>query len=139
VAAAMYSVSETVYFSYGHRLLDYEGKCAHAHGHNARVEIRLEAADLDRRGMVADFVDVGEAVRTWIDDHLDHRMILRRDDPLVAALKALGEPVHLMEVSPTAEALARIIFEAAASRGLRVSEVRFWETEQSVATYRADS
>jgi len=132
----MYSVTETLYFSYGHRLLDYEGKCAHAHGHNARVEIRLEAPALDRRGMVADFCDVNEAIRKWIDAHLDHRMLLRRDDPLVKALRDLGEPVFLMDASPTAEAIAKVVFDAAAAAGFAVAEVRIWETEQSVASYR---
>src|SRR5436309_595468 len=132
----MYSVTETLYFSYGHRLLDYEGKCSHPHGHNARVEIRLEAPALDRRGMVADFCDVNESIRKWIDAHLDHRMLLRRDDPLVKARSDLGEPVFLMEVSPTAEAIAKVGFEAVASAGFAVAEVRIWETEQSVAAYR---
>jgi len=134
----MYSVSETVFFSYGHRLLDYDGKCAHPHGHNARVEIRLEAAALDGRGMVVDFEEIGGQVREWVDAHLDHRMLLRRDDPLVKALTDLGEPVFLMEVSPTAEAIAKVIFDAAASRGLPVAEVRVWETEASIASYRRD-
>lgn len=132
----MYSVTETLFFSYGHRLLDYEGKCAHAHGHNARVEVRIEAPALDPRGMVADFCEIGATVRTWIDAHLDHRMILRRDDPLVKALADLAEPVFLMDASPTAEAIAKVIFDAASQRGLPVAEVRVWETEQSVAAYR---
>jgi len=132
----MYSVTETVYFSYGHRLLDHEGKCAHAHGHNARVEIRLDAPSLDRRSMVADFSEIGGAVTAWIEAHVDHRMILRRDDPLVKALRDLGEPVYLMDVSPTAEAIAKLIFDAASERGLPVAEVRVWETEMSVAAYR---
>jgi 6-pyruvoyltetrahydropterin/6-carboxytetrahydropterin synthase len=134
----MYSVSETVFFSYGHRLLDYKGKCAHAHGHNARVEILLEAPALDRRAMVGDFSEIGGRVQEWIDAHLDHRMLLRRDDPLVQPLRDLGEPVFLMDVSPTAEAIARVIFDAAAERGLEPAEVSVWETEQSVATYRPD-
>jgi 6-pyruvoyltetrahydropterin/6-carboxytetrahydropterin synthase len=133
----MYSVTETVFFSYGHRLLDHQGKCAHAHGHNGRVEIRLDAPALDRRGMVADFSEIGEAVTSWIEAHLDHRMILRRDDPLVRPLGDLGEPVYLMDVSPTAEAIAKLIFDAARERGFPVAEVRVWETELSVASYLA--
>jgi len=132
----MYTVSETVFFCYGHRLLGHEGKCGHAHGHNGRVEIVVAAEGLDDLGFVADFAALGEAARGWIDAHLDHRMILRRDDPLVEPLRALGEPLHLMDVNPSAEAIAREIFDAAATRGLRVVEVRLWETEQSVATYR---
>ena len=38
--------------------------------------------------MVADFGDIKRLVKGWIDRELDHKMILRRDDPLVAPLQA---------------------------------------------------
>lgn len=132
----MYSVSEAVHFSYGHRLLDYQGKCAHLHGHNGKAEIFLEADALDGRSMVEDFDRIGSEIRAWIDAEVDHRTLLRRDDPLVKPLRELGEPLYLMDDNPTAEAIARLIFDAARARGLPVAEVRLWETERSVAAYR---
>ena len=51
----MYRISKSVSFCYGHRLLNYNGKCAHLHGHNARAEITLESRALDASGMVEDF------------------------------------------------------------------------------------
>ena len=33
-------------------------------------------------------------------------MLLRHDDPLVAPLKALGEPVYLIDSNPTVERIA---------------------------------
>ena len=131
----MYRVSTEIHFSYGHRLLDYEGKCAHPHGHNARVEVEVAAERLDAADMAVDFTVLKHTLQKWVDANLDHKMVLRRDDPLVAALEALGEPVYLMEVNPTAETLARLIFDVAASSALRVSSVRFWETPTSYATF----
>ena len=131
----MYRVTETVEFVYGHRLLHYKGPCAHLHGHNGRVEIEVEAADLDGRSMVADFADIGRIVREWIAGNIDHRMMLHRDDPLVAVLRAHDEPVFTMEQDPTAEEIARLIFEQCAARGLTVSSVRLWETPDSSAIY----
>ncbi|MEM4248235.1 MAG: 6-carboxytetrahydropterin synthase, partial [Candidatus Nanoarchaeia archaeon] len=32
-----YQVSREIEFSYGHRLLNYEGKCKHLHGHNGKA------------------------------------------------------------------------------------------------------
>jgi 6-pyruvoyltetrahydropterin/6-carboxytetrahydropterin synthase len=122
-------------FCYGHRLLRYKGKCAHLHGHNGRVEIEVAAPSLNEQSMVADFSDIGRIVREWIDQNLDHRMLLHKDDPLVAVLRKHDEPLFLMESDPTAEAIARAIFEYALSQGLRVSEVRLWETPDSVASY----
>ena len=131
----MYTVTESIEFSYGHRLLRYQGKCAHLHGHNGRVEVEIAAPSLDDRSMVADFSDIGRIVRDWIDQHLDHRMLLNRDDPLVAVLRGQDEPVFVMDGDPTAEAIARLIFDHATSRGLRVTRVRLWETGSSVAAY----
>lgn len=132
----MYRIARRIDFCYGHRLLDYPGKCRYLHGHNGRVEILLEVQELDARGMVADFTEVDRAVKSWIDENLDHRMLLRRDDPLVAALEAAGEPFYLMETSPTAEAIAGLLFRTAHDLGFPVIEVRLWETPDSMATYR---
>jgi len=89
--------------------------------------------------MVIDFAEVKSRVERWIDRELDHRMILRSDDPLVGALRDLGEPMYLLESNPTVERIARLIFEAARDCGLAVSRVTVWETPSSSATYRGTS
>ena len=131
----MYRVTESIEFCYGHRLLRYKGKCAHLHGHNGRVEIELASPSLNDQSMVADFSDISRIVKEWIDQNLDHRMLLHRDDPLVPLLRQHDEPVYVMESDPTAEAIARVICDYAVSRGLEVSAVRLWETGSSVASY----
>ena len=131
----MFRVSREIDFCYGHRLLNYEGKCRHLHGHNGRVVITIEAPTLDERGMVLDFSDIKRVVSRWIDDELDHRMLLRRDDPVVPLLQGLGEPMHLLEVNPTAENIARLIFDFTVAQGFPVVEVRLWETPRCYATY----
>jgi 6-pyruvoyltetrahydropterin/6-carboxytetrahydropterin synthase len=131
----MFRVTREIDFCYGHRLLDYEGKCQYLHGHNGRAVITVESSTLDVRGMVFDFSEIKRVVSRWIDDNLDHRMILRRDDPARAALEKLGEPVYLVDVNPTAENIARLIFDYAKSQGIPVVEVRLWETPHCFATY----
>ena len=83
----MFRVTREIDFCYGHRLLDYDGKCRHLHGHNGRAVIVIESPKLDARGMVLDFNDIKRVVSQWIDDNLDHRMLLRRDDPAVPILR----------------------------------------------------
>jgi 6-pyruvoyltetrahydropterin/6-carboxytetrahydropterin synthase len=131
----MYRVSREIHFCYGHRLLDYAGKCKHLHGHNGRVVITLEAEDLDPLGMVLDFSQIKQVLTEWIDRSLDHKMLLHRDDPVLPLLKERGEPVYVMEVNPTAENIAKLIFDFATSQGFPVVEVRLWETERCYATY----
>jgi 6-pyruvoyltetrahydropterin/6-carboxytetrahydropterin synthase len=116
--------------------MQYDGKCRVPHGHNGKVAIDLEAEALDPLGMVIDFTDIKRLVQGWIDANLDHRMLLRRDDPLAKWLQEMGEPCFLMDHNPTAEAIAALIFEQAVGAGLPVVEVCLWETPDSCATYR---
>ena len=132
----MYRVTRQIDFCYGHRLLNYEGKCRYLHGHNGRAFIVIEAAQLDQRGMVMDFSDIKDVMKQWIDQNLDHRMILHREDPAVPALEELGEPLYLLDCNPTAEAIARVIFDVAREHGFPVVETRLWETPNCYATYR---
>lgn len=132
----MFSVTKRIDFCYGHRLLDYDGVCSHPHGHNAVAEIEVRADRLDERSMVCDFSDIKRIVKAWIDAEIDHRMVLRRDDPLVVALRTLGEPVFLVDQNPTAECLAKLIFDYAESHHLPVERVAVWETPTSFAEYR---
>jgi 6-pyruvoyltetrahydropterin/6-carboxytetrahydropterin synthase len=131
----MYSVTKRIDFCYGHRLLDYDGACKHPHGHNAVAEIEVRTETLDKRNMVVDFTDIKQRVKSWIDRELDHRMILRQDDPLAAVLHELGEPVYLLESNPTVERIARLLFDISREQGLPVVRVTVWETPSSWATY----
>ena len=131
----MYSVTKTISFCYGHRLLNYEGKCKYLHGHNGRAEICLASESLDSRGMVVDFGDVKNIIGAFIDKELDHKMLLCAKDPMAEVLKQRGEPYFLMEDNPTAENIAKLIFRFAKGRNLPVHSVKLWETETSFAVY----
>jgi 6-pyruvoyltetrahydropterin/6-carboxytetrahydropterin synthase len=133
----MFSVTRELSFCYGHRLLAYDGKCRYLHGHNGRAVITLAAPSLDRLGMVLDFSRLKSVVGGWIDDNLDHRMLLHRDDPVLPILRQQGEPVYVLDVNPTAENIARLIFEFTAAQGFPVVEVKLWETDTCYATYAA--
>ncbi len=132
----MYKVTRTIEFCYGHRLLNYKGKCRHLHGHNAKAEIELYAETLDSLGMVRDFEVIKRVVQVWIDENLDHKMILCKDDSLIPVLKELKEEHFIIDENPTAEAISKLIYDYAASQNLPVSEVRLWETPRSCASYR---
>ncbi len=131
----MYKIVKRINFSYAHRLMGHKGKCANLHGHNGLVEVEISGRSLDSMGMLVDFAQVKAMVTNWIEDHLDHRTILKADDPLSEILAGTGEKIFLMDRHPTAENLARIIFQAAGSQGLPVTAVRFWETPASMAEY----
>lgn len=135
----MFSVTKEINFSYGHRLRDYEKKCKHLHGHNGRVAITLATDKLDNRGMVIDFVDIKDVVQNWIMSELDHKLLLREDDPLVPILREHNEEFYIMKENPTAENIAKLIFDYAHSQNLPVTSVKLWETETSIAVYSKNS
>jgi 6-pyruvoyltetrahydropterin/6-carboxytetrahydropterin synthase len=134
----MYSVTKRIDFCYGHRLLDYDGVCKHPHGHNALAEVEIRTSSLDPRNMVADFSDIKRIVKGWIDRELDHKMILRKDDPLVTPLQALGEPIFLVDSNPTVELIASLIFNYTRQQGFDVVSVKVWETPTSFASFSAE-
>lgn len=131
-----FQISKEISFCYGHRLLNYSGKCRHLHGHNGRVELILDGVELDDRGMLVDFGDVKAPMKEWIDQNLDHRMLLNSNDPIISYLESTGEPLYLMDANPTAENIAKQIYLVAKSMKLPITQVRFWETDTSTASYR---
>lgn len=133
----MFKVTKHIDFCYGHRLLNYNSQCRHLHGHNGRVEVDIASDKLDERGMVYDFSDIKRVIKGWIDANLDHRMLLHSDDPMLPVLRKTGEPHFEMAENPTAENIAKLIFDYAHSQGLPVVEVRLWETPTSYASYRS--
>lgn len=134
-----FRVSREIDFCYGHRLLNYDGKCKYLHGHNGRAIITIESATLDERGMVLDFSDIKRVVSAWIDEQLDHRMLLQKTDPVVPLLQKMGEPLFLMDENPTAENIAKLIYDFTASRGFPIVECQLWETPHCFATYRTQT
>jgi 6-pyruvoyltetrahydropterin/6-carboxytetrahydropterin synthase len=131
----MFRVTREIHFCYGHRLLDYGGKCRHLHGHNGVAVVTLEGPDLDATGMLVDFVEIKHEVQRWIEETIDHAMILCRRDPLLPLLRERGERVFVMDDNPTAENIARLIYERARESGLPVAEVCLWETANCRASY----
>ena len=134
----MYTISKEIHFCYGHRLLNHKGKCRHLHGHNATAVIRLESTVLDELGMVCDFSDIGDFVKAWINAELDHNMLLHQDDPILPALQQAEERTYVMKENPTAENIAKLIYNHVASGGFPVVEVAIYETASALASYRRD-
>lgn len=135
----MFRVAKEIEFCYGHRLLDYDGKCRYLHGHNGKAIIVLQGESLDHRGMLMDFSDIKRSVASWIDNTLDHRMILNERDPVVDYLRQQQEPILTISENPTAETIARMIFQYARQQQFPVVEVSLWETTSAYATYSEPS
>lgn len=105
----MFQVTREIDFCFGHRVMG-AADCGQLHGHNGRAVITLESESLDSLGMVLDFSEIKRVVSAWIDEHLDHRMILADDDPARSELEHLGEPLFITPNPPTRDEIAAQIF-----------------------------
>ena len=136
------TISKLFQFDYGHRVLGHEGKCRHLHGHRGAAWVRVTAPELNELGMVIDFGIIKEKVGQWIDEFWDHNMILSYLDPLLRIDKEevwQGKAPYIMSDNPTAENMARNLFNIANSlleiHSITVVSVRLYETPSSFADY----
>lgn len=116
----MHTIIRKFTFDAGHRVYGHESKCSHVHGHTYIVEVECSGG-LDSLGRVIDFSIIKDVCGKWIDDNLDHGMILYKDDPL-ADIWMNGFPdggggnqkIHkhfLMSKNPTAENIAEFLYK----------------------------
>ncbi len=123
----MYEVSVEETFAAAHNLRNYKGKCEDLHGHNYKIRVVLAGKELDSTGLLYDFVQLKQAIRTVIAS-LDH--------------KYLNELPPFDTLNPSAENLARHIYEQtskqlpASPNGAGIASITVWETETTAATYR---
>jgi 6-pyruvoyltetrahydropterin/6-carboxytetrahydropterin synthase len=69
-----YQITKMFTFEASHALdsVPVGHKCRGLHGHSYRVELVLEASDLDQYGFVYDYGNLDQ-VKRWIDLNLDHK------------------------------------------------------------------
>lgn len=134
-------ITRRLEFDAGHRVLGHEGKCRNLHGHRYCVEVSVSApAGLDGLGRVIDFGIIKTRLGGWIDENLDHNMLLHPDDPLVQVGTAMvGRLPWVMENgNPTAENIAALVYIMAVKLlpELKVHRVRVYETPNCWADYK---
>ena len=136
-----YELTVDIPFCYGHRLLNYSGKCHRLHGHNGLIQISVKGEALDHRGMVVDFDEIERKIKLWIDENLDHKTLLSCDDPLLPLIRKEAEiqkdedPCFVLDRDPTAEVIAETVYKAAKAIFPQVIRVRFWETPSACVVF----
>ena len=139
----MYLVRIETTFDSGHRLLDYDGKCAYPHGHTYRAEVFLGGAALDLQGLVFDFTDLKRRVKNWINDNWDHAFLVNsRDTELIRALASLtkGRVYQFSDENPSCEVISRVLYDTVAEIcGTTPVKVRVWESLDQYAEFSRDA
>ncbi|MDE6363554.1 MAG: 6-carboxytetrahydropterin synthase QueD [Lachnospiraceae bacterium] len=137
----MYILKTSAAFDSAHFLRGYDGKCANLHGHQWVIEVEVSGDCLQEqgscRGMLIDFGEVKQAVRT-LADSFDHALIYEKDSLKPGTEAALlAENFRLIPVAfrPTAENFARCFYEKLSEKGLPVYRVTVYETPDNCAVY----
>ncbi|ONI71187.1 hypothetical protein ALI144C_52720 [Actinosynnema sp. ALI-1.44] len=80
-------------FESGHGLSHLGGKCVSLHGHSWSTAVTMVAPKLSPEVTVVEFSALKVGLRRWIDEHLDHAMMLSARDRLIEPLIAEGSRV----------------------------------------------
>ncbi|HTP27584.1 MAG TPA: 6-carboxytetrahydropterin synthase QueD [Anaeromyxobacteraceae bacterium] len=105
-------------FAAAHRLPRYDGPCFRMHGHNYRLVVAVEGKVDPESGMVADFGRIKDLVQEHVLSRVDHR--------------TLNEFLE----NPTAENIARFVFETLSPHLPGLAEVRLCEIPGCFVIYR---
>jgi len=120
----VYELMVKGHFDAAHALAGYPGECRELHGHTWEVEVTVRGEHLDEVGIVYDFKRLKEDLASVLSP-FDHAY--------------LNEVPPFDELNPTAENLARVIFEGLSrtvAPEVTVAEVAVWESPIARITYR---
>ena len=123
----MYTLRVEGAFEAAHRVVNYPGKCDRLHGHNWVVEATFQGTQLDELGMLIDFKVAKKALAEILED-FDHYYLN-------------DFPPFKDGINPTAENLARIIYERLEARtevmesSAHLAALTVWESPKSSVTY----
>ncbi len=137
----MYTIKTKQSFDSAHFLKDYNGKCANIHGHRWTVEVEIYSQTIQNegsfRGMVVDFGDLKRDLKE-IADYLDHSLIIEHGSLKQNTLSALSDEnfrVIELDFRPTAENMAKYIFDKMSAKGYKVKLAAVYETPDNMASY----
>jgi 6-pyruvoyltetrahydropterin/6-carboxytetrahydropterin synthase len=133
-------------FDSGHRVMNERMKCFNVHGHTYLYELTFSFENMEEIGYAIDFKEIKRVFCQWIDDILDHGMILNpHDASLIQTTRDLGSKLWLMSLNgsgnycnPSVENIAKEVFLAmeiladtlykGTPTGLKIHKVVIYET-----------
>jgi len=104
------------HFDAAHHLVNHHGECARIHGHRWVFELEVGAEKLQPDGMAMDFADIRRILPDILPDHCDLNEVFP-------------------DIQPTAENLARVLFDQAKARVPETVAVTVWESPDCGCRY----
>lgn len=150
------TVSRKGSFDSGHRVMNERMKCFNLHGHTYQYELKFAFNQSEEIGYAIDFKEIKRVGCQWIDDVLDHCMILNPHDvDVIKTTKNLKSKLWLMSLNgfgeycnPSVENIAKELFlameilfpeNANNKTGLRIHKIKVYETPNCSTVVKANS
>lgn len=127
-------------FDAGHRVMNERVKCFNLHGHTYLYELEFSFDSMKAIGYAIDFKEIKRVGCEWIEDNLDHAMLLNPDDRHISlACHATGSKTWYMSLNgigkycnPTVENIVKEMYIALdylfSDNNLKLSKIRLYET-----------
>lgn len=139
----MFKTAKQFTFDMAHMLDGHDGKCHNLHGHTYILQVEVSGSLHEtgaKKGMVVDFADLKDIVKSHILDKMDHAFIYdttnERESQVADLLNKLHSKTYGIATRTTAEEMARHIFITLKTQAdLPVSMIRLWETPTSYCEY----
>ncbi len=125
-------------FDAGHRIIGHKGKCSFLHGHRYVCEATFAADQINELGMIIDFGTIKEQLGTWINENLDHNLILSNQDKSLArsVTNCTKQRIYTLHANPTSENIALHLLNEVcpklfASIHVTCIKIKLYESENS--------
>jgi len=120
----MYELTIRGDFAAAHFLRGYQGPCQKLHGHTWKLDVTVQAEELNALGLVVDFKELKSRLQNILKP-LDH--------------VCLNDLPAFQSNNPSSENLAKYVYEEFSRQvtGIRVKSVRVWESDSASVSYSA--
>lgn len=139
-------------FDSAHRVMNEKAKCFNLHGHTYLYELTFSFNSMETIGYAIDFKEIKRVACQWIDDILDHGVIVNPQDKVVIdCANELSSKIWYMSLNgryqycnPTVENIAKEVFLAMETlfesyKSLKIHKVKIYETPNCFTVCRAQS
>ncbi len=140
-------VTKRFHFEMAHTLYEYDGLCRNIHGHSYNLEVTISGEPRNepghpKDGMVLDFSELKNIVKTHIVNRFDHALMVNRLVPgnQQELLRQTTERIMVVDFQPTSENIAIYIsniLQQHLPAGVNLFGIRLYETETSFAEWYA--
>lgn len=141
-------ITKEFHFEMAHALWNYDGPCRNIHGHSYALFVTVIGEPMQnpghpKNGMLMDFSELKNIVKTQIVDQFDHALVIHKNTPpdFTHQAKDLFGKMHFLDYQPTCENLIVDManrLQKSLPASVRLHSLRLYETTSSYAEWYAD-